>query len=73
MDTSFYIDINRELRYNRIIENLTFIKLLYAGIKLKSIPLASEEDLYRGTQISETEIGRIEMYLREKRKDLPVL
>ena len=71
MDTSFYIDINRELRYNRIIENLTFIKLLYAGIKLKSIPLASEEDLYRGTQISETEIGRIEMYLKEKRKDLP--
>ena len=45
--------------------------ILYEGIKLKSLPLASNNISYRGSKISNNEINLIKKYLKEKIKDLP--
>ena len=38
---SFYSDINKDLRENKRDNYLSFIKILYEGIKTKSLPLGS--------------------------------
>jgi len=42
-------DINKDLRENKN-NHLSFIKILYEGIKLKSFPLASNKTLFRGSK-----------------------
>ena len=71
IQSQFYYDINKELRENKKDNYLSFIKILYEGIKLKSLPLASNNILYRGSKISNNEINLIKKYLKEKLKDLP--
>ena len=71
IESQFYYDINKELRENKKDNYLSFIKILYEGIKLKSLPLASNNILYRGSKISNNEINLIKKYLKEKLKDLP--
>jgi len=71
IQSQFYYDINKELRENKKDNYLSFIKILYEGIKLKSLPLASNNILYRGSKISNNEINLIKKYLKEKIKDLP--
>ena len=71
IESDLYKDINRELRGKEIDKYKTFIKLLYEGIKLKSLPLASNNILYRGSKISNDEIIKIKEYLKNKKKDLP--
>ena len=50
---------------------LTFIKVLYEGLKLRSFPLASKKVLYRGSKISNNELKKIKDYLNSKITDLP--
>ena len=72
IESQFYYDINRELRGNEKEKYITYIKLLYEGLKLKSLPLASKNKLlYRGSKISNDEIIKIKDYLKNKKKDLP--
>ena len=71
MQKSLYGDLNKDSIKNKIIKNLPFVKLLYAGVKLKSFPLASEQELYRGTEIFDNEILKIKDYLKNKNKGLP--
>ena len=47
----FHSDINQELQLNNIDKYLPFIKTLYEGVKLNSLPLASNIILYRGAKI----------------------
>ena len=76
LDSKFYEDINRDLRDNKK-DNyynsyyMPYVKILYEGIKLKSLPLASNNILYRGGKISLEEITKIKGYLKKKLEDLP--
>jgi len=70
-DSDFYKDINKDLRENKREEYLSFIKILYEGIKLRSFPLASNKILFRGSVISREEIKLIKNYLKKKIDNLP--
>ena len=70
-DSDFYNDINKDLRENKKENHLTFIKVLYEGVKLKSLSLASKNKLFRGSKISEDEIKIIRSYLGKKIDNLP--
>ena len=50
---------------------MPYIQVLYEGIKLKSLPLASNNILYRGTFLSHQEISKIKNYLNNKLPGLP--
>ena len=71
IESQFYYDINKELRGNDKDKYLSYIKILYESIKLKSLPLASNNILYRGSLISDEEIKKIKEYLSVKKPDLP--
>ena len=58
-ETSFYKDINKDLIQNKTKNYLPFIKILYEGVKLKSLPLANCNKLYRGSLINNKEIEKI--------------
>ena len=71
IQSDFYKDINRDLRGKEKDKYITYIKLLYEGLKLKSLPVASNDELYRGSKISNDEIIKIKEYLKNKIKCLP--
>ena len=45
---------------------MPYIKTLYEGIKVKALPLASDNMLYRRTQISKDEMEKLKGYLKKK-------
>ena len=73
IESGFYRDINESLRLNKAEKYLPFIKTLYEGVKLKILPLASDNILYRGTKISKVEIDIIKNFLNKKIENLPGL
>ena len=70
-NSQFYKDINKDLRENKINNYLSYIKVLYEGVKLKSLPLSNDKILYRGSILLNKEIEKIKNYLKNKIKDLP--
>ena len=70
-ESDFYKNINKSLGLNKVEKYLPYIKTLYEGVKLKSLPLANNNLLYRGTKISNDEIKKIKDYINNKIKDLP--
>ena len=71
VDSDFYNDINKDLRENKKENYLSFIKVLYEGVKLKSLSLASKNKLFRGSKISGDEIKILRSYLGKKIDNLP--
>ena len=71
IESNFYRDLNKSLGLNKVKNYLTFIKVLYKGLKLKSFPLASDKVLFRGSKISLDEINKIKDYIKNQIKDLP--
>ena len=71
IESDFYKDLNKDLRESRKENYITFIKILYEGVRLKSLPLANNKILYRGSKIANKEIERIKKSLKEKKEDLP--
>ena len=73
IESDFYRNINRDLREKQAkkYEYLPFIKVLYEGVKLKSLSIANDSELYRGSIISQTEIDLINKCLAEKKPNLP--
>ena len=69
--SSFHQNINKDLGLNKKEKYLTFIKILYEGVKLKSLPLSNNNILYRGSKISNEEINKIKNYLKNKIEGLP--
>ena len=65
-NSNFYKDINKNLE-----KYIPFIKVLYKGIKLKSLPLANNYILYKGAKIPNEEIIIIKKYLNNKKEGLP--
>ena len=70
-ESSFYDNLNNDLRMKNKDKYLPYIKTFYEGVKLKSLPLASNNILYRGGHLSKDEINIIQKYLKNKIKDLP--
>ena len=71
IDSDFYKNLNKDLGLNKVNNYLTFIKVLYEGLKFRSFPLASKKVLYRGSKISNNELNKIKNYLNSKIPDLP--
>ena len=71
VESNFYKDINKDLRMNNKDKYFPYIKTFYEGVKLKSLPLANNNILYRGTKISNDEIKKIKEYINNKIKNLP--
>ena len=71
IESNFYKDINKDLGLNKREKYLSFIKTLYEGVKLKSLSLASNNILYRGSKISNEEVEKIKSYLNKKKENLP--
>jgi len=70
IESQFYIDINEDLRNDKIGKYLPFIKVLYEGIKLKLLYPPSEKIYYRGCKIFNNEISLIKKYLKEKQANI---
>ena len=51
-ESNFYIDLNRDLREGKKDMYLPYIKVLYEGIKLQSLNIASNTILFRGSRIA---------------------
>ena len=71
MESNFYKELNYDLRNKKKDNYLTFIKILYEGLKLKSLKLTTNNELYRGSKISIEEIKKIKIYLYNKKPNLP--
>ena len=67
----FYGHLNSDLRKNKRDKYLPYIKVLYEGIRLKALPLGSDNTLYRGTILADKEIKLIQKYLDNKIEGLP--
>ena len=59
-ESKFYKDLNNDLRQNKRDNYLPYIKVLYEGVKLKSLPLARKKELYRGSRLPKKEIKKFE-------------
>ena len=71
METNFYKELNIKLRNREKDNYLPFIKIIYEGLKLKVLKIASNKELYRGSKISIEEINKIKSYLNNKKPNLP--
>ena len=80
IESDFYKDINKKLRkkslksleyYKNKNYALTFVKLLYEGLKLKCFKSKSKKELYRGGIISKSEKILLDEYLNKKKEGLP--
>ena len=70
-DNNFHSNMNKDLRENKHDIYLPYIKVLYAGIKLKVFPLASNKILYRGTFLLNDELEIIKNYIEKGIDGLP--
>ena len=73
LESNFYKDMNRDLRLNQIEKYLQYIKTLYEGVKLQSLPLVPNCVLYRGARISIDEIIKIKDYINNKILSFPIV
>ena len=71
IESEFYEKINKDLGLNKYDNYLRFIKILYEGVKFKSLPLSKEKILYRGAKISNDEIIKIKENMNKKIEGLP--
>ena len=70
-ESGFYKDMNNNLIMNNKDIYLPYIKTLYEGVRLRSLPLANENILYRGSNLTNDEINKIKIYLNNKIEGLP--
>ena len=69
-ESEFYKDINKDLRLGKIENYLPYIKVLYEGLKLKSLQLTTNNILYKGSKISFYELNKIKNLLNNKKEGL---
>jgi len=67
-NSNFYRELNKNLINGNTKDYLSYIKVLYEGIKLGALPYTSETTLYRGTQLLDEEIKT--MYEIKNRGDI---
>ena len=67
----FHKNLNKNLGKGENDDYISFVKILYEGVKLKSLTLASDKILYRGSLISDKEIEKIQKNICNKKYGLP--
>ena len=70
-ESPFYKEMNKDLRLGKINQYLSYIQMMYEGIKIKSFYFKPKKKLYRGTYFDEKEISIIQNYTNSENKDLP--
>ena len=70
-ETDFYRDLNNDLRLKNTNNYLPYIKVLYEGVKLDSLSLSTNKKLYRGGRLSNTEINKINEFIKMRKTGLP--
>ena len=70
-NSDFHKDLNKDLGLNKKDKYLPYIKTLYEGVKLKALPLANNNILYRGSKITNDEIIKIKNYIEKHIKGMP--
>ena len=71
IESDFYKDLNKDLRLSKCKKYLPYIKTLYEGIKIKALPLSSDNMLYRGTLITSIEIEKLKKNFEKTIEGLP--
>ena len=66
LSSDFHGDLNKKLGLGQTEKYISFIKILYEGVKYKSLPLSNKNKLYRGSKISNDEINKIKNYKKKK-------
>ena len=68
-------DFCKDMGNNLMMDNkdiyLPYIKTLYEGVRLRSLPLDNENILYYSSKLSNDEINKIKIYLNNKIEGLP--
>ena len=70
-ESGFYTNLNNDLRQNKRDHFLPFIKVLYEGVRMQSLPASYNNKLYRGAKLVSSEINKIKTFLKNKANDLP--
>ena len=68
---NFYYDMNKDLQCNKFENYLTYIKVLYEGVKLKSLASDNSSILYRCSIISIDELKLMKNIIKKKKERLP--
>ena len=68
---NFQEDITTIIQQNKTKNILNFFKILYEGLKLRSLPLNTEELLYMGCLLPDESMQTIKENLNKKLKHLP--
>ena len=71
LESNFYKNINKDLELNKINKHLPFIKILYEGIKLRTLPFSSYINLYCASIISTDDLNKIKYNVKNKINNLP--
>lgn len=69
--TNFYKEMNKDLRLNKFDKYLSFIHMMYNGVKIKSFSFNPNCKLYRGAKFDQKEIDYMELSLKNKSSNLP--
>ena len=70
-NSNFYKKMNEKLMENDVKEYMSYIQVLYEGIKKKSLEAKCNTKLYRGAILSKKEYIQLNKFITEKPKDLP--
>ena len=70
IDSEFHEDINKDLRLGKSEKHLLYIKVLYEGLRLKSLRFSNINILYRSSKISFYELNKIKNLLNNKKEGL---
>ena len=65
VESRFYKDINKDLRMSNKDKYLPYVKAFYEGVKLRALPLSDVNKLYRGGNLTKSEIDKIKIYQRK--------
>ena len=70
-ESNFYKEMNLSLMKNDKNKYVTYIRMLYEGVKIKSLKNNSNKILYRGALMSKTELDNLKTHMLNKKKNLP--
>ena len=71
IDSEFHEDINKDLRLGKSEKHLLYIKVLYEGLRLRSLRFSNINILYRSSKISFDDFNKMKKYLSNKIEGLP--
>ena len=71
VQSGFYKDMNYDLKQDNIDKYLTYIQMMYEGVKIHSFFYNTSERLYRGAEFSEKEIKELQDFINSKKEGLP--